>query len=155
MGKATRVSELMSRHVATINADATCHEAAERMYRQRIRHLPVVAADGALKGIVTDRDLRHHLFRPGVFEEIGDVPVESLLRSTLVEAVMSTPVLRVTPEEDVEVAARLMAEHKVGALPVVEQGRVVGVLTESDLLRQIIAANACCTEVETIVVSYP
>src|SRR5262245_20528577 len=104
------------------------------MYRQRIRHLPVVAADESLKGIVTDRDLRHHLFRPGVFDEIGDVPVESLLRATLVETVMSTPVLQVTPEENVEVAARLMAEHKVGALPVVDQGRVVGVLTESDLL---------------------
>jgi acetoin utilization protein AcuB len=83
------------------------------------------------------------------------VPVESLLRSTLVETVMSTPVLHVTPADDVEAAARLMAEHKIGALPVVDQGRVVGVPTESDLLRQIIAANACCTEVETIVVSYP
>lgn len=155
MGRAMRVSELMSRNVATIEGDATCHDAAEQMYRRRIRHLPVVAPEGELEGIITDRDLRHHLFRPGVFEEIGEVPVESLLRTTPVRNVMSTPVLRVGAGDDVEAAARLMAEHKVGALPVVEQGRVVGILTEIDLLRRIIEANACCTEVDTIVVSYP
>lgn len=150
-----QIKELMSRDVKTIGVRESCHEAVARMSRARMRHLPVVDASGQLVGIVTDRDLRHRLFTPAVFREIGAVPVESLLKNTAVREVMSTPVVTVSPGDDLEKAARLMLVDKVGALPVVEAGRVVGIITETDLLRQVVKADACCHEVETIVVSYP
>jgi len=151
-----RVSELMSKHVWTIGMSDSCHEAAARMCREKIRHLPVVADDGTLQGIVTDRDLRHHLFGPGVFGHIGNVSVHTLLKAHSVKEIMSFPVVSVEPAASLEDAARLMRERKIGALPVVEAGRVVGILTETDLLRHICRADELCSpEVECIVVSYP
>jgi len=151
-----RVSELMSKRVWTIGMSDSCHEAAARMCREKIRHLPVVADDGTLQGIVTDRDLRHHLFGPGVFGHIGNVSVHTLLKAHSVKEIMSFPVVSVEPAASLEDAARLMRERKIGALPVVEAGRVVGILTETDLLRHICRADELCSpEVECIVVSYP
>jgi len=151
-----RVSELMSKRVWTIGMSDSCHEAAARMCREKIRHLPVVADDGTLQGIVTDRDLRHHLFGPGVFGHIGNVSVHTLLKAHSVKEIMSFPVVSVEPAASLEDAARLMRERKIGALPVVEAGRVVGILTEADLLRHICRADELCSpEVECIVVSYP
>ncbi len=149
-----RVSELMSRNVVTIDTAASCHDAVALMARARVRHLPAVDA-GALVGVVTDRDLRHHLFLPGVFEAIGTVPIENLLKTVPVKDIVSTPVISVRAGDSLEAAARLMLEDKVGSLPVVDDGRVVGVLTETDMLRQIVRADACCcSEVEEIVVSF-
>jgi acetoin utilization protein AcuB len=151
-----RVSELMSRDVSTIGESDSCHEALGRMLRRRVRHLPVVAADGMLQGIVTDRDLRHHLFAPGVFGHVGNTSVETLLKTVPVKQIMSAPVVCVNLAADMAEAARLMRENKIGSVPVVEAGRVVGILTETDLLRHIVRADErTCPEVEEIVVSYP
>ena len=66
------------------------------------------------------------------------------------------PVTTTPPDEDLAAAARVMLEDKVGALPVVVDGRVVGILTETDLLRQIVrSAECCCSDVPAIVVSFP
>ena len=62
-----RVRELMSTGMVTIEAAASCQQAVERMYRHKVRHLPVTGSDGTLVGIVTDRDLRHHLFAHHAF----------------------------------------------------------------------------------------
>lgn len=149
------VKDLMSREVVTIEETASCHEAVKRMGQHKIRHLPVIGADGTLRGIVTDRDLRHQLFAPNVFNHIGAIPVERLLEAVPVERIMSTPAIAVRPDDSLENAARLMLEDKVGSLPVVESGRVVGIITETDLLRRIVGAEACCTAVEEIVISFP
>jgi acetoin utilization protein AcuB len=151
-----RVSDVMSREVVTIKESDSCHEAVARMSRGKIRHLPVVGSDGALVGIVTDRDVRHHLFRPTIFNRIGSVPVESLLTAMRVRDIMSAPVVTVGSSDDLEVAARLMREGKIGSLPVVEQGQLAGIITETDVLRRIVSADACCcADVEEIIVSYP
>jgi acetoin utilization protein AcuB len=152
----TRVNEIMtSGGIATVEASASCHDAVTQMVRNKIRHLPVVERTGTLCGIVTDRDLRHQLFAPQMFRSIGTVPVEELLAATPVRNVMSSPVISVGPDTDLQEAARIMAEEKLGSLPVVERGRIVGIVTETDLLRRIVGDNACCADVETIVVSYP
>jgi len=150
-----RVSELMSRSVVTINAASSCDAAARRMHGARIRHLPVVDEVGRLVGVLTDRDLRHCLFAPAAFREIGTVPVQVLLQRVPVKEVMSTGVVTVRPTDDLETATRLMVEERIGSLPVVDGDRVVGILTETDVLRQVVRADACCTEVEAIIVSYP
>jgi acetoin utilization protein AcuB len=148
------VRELMSNGVTTIGAGASCQEAVERMFQGKVRHLPVIEADGRMVGIVTDRDLRHQLFARGTFEH-GERHVDELLRTIPIREVMSSPVISVGPEEPLEAAARLMREDKIGSLPVVEDGRPVGIITETDLLRQICRADKCSPDVEYIVVSWP
>lgn len=151
-----RVSDLMSRQVVSIEESESCRAAAARMHHARVRHLPVLDAEGALVGVVTDRDLRHHLFTPRVYREVGSVSVDVLLKAVPVSEVMSAPVISVGPDADLMDAARAMLEDKVGSLPVVERGRVVGIVTETDLLREICRADAACSpEVAEIVVSYP
>jgi CBS domain-containing protein len=150
-----RVAHIMSRDVVTIRESATCQDAVATMFRNRVRHLPVLDADGCLVGIVTDRDIRHHLFAPEIFREIGSVTVERLLASVKVGQVMSRPVVTVRPDDALEAATRMMLEDKVGSLPVVDRRRVVGIITETDLLRRIIGADRTCGMPEPIVVSYP
>jgi CBS domain-containing protein len=150
-----RVSELMSREVRTIGAGESCQEAVTAMSRGGLRHLPVVDRDARLAGIVTDRDLRHRLFAPWVFRAIGTVSVESLFKDIAVHEVMSSPVVTVSPDDELATAAGRMLEKKVGSLPVVDDGRVVGIITETDLLRHIVKANAGAREIDDIIVSYP
>jgi len=75
-----QVKDLMSRQVLTIGTSESCLEAVAQMHRVRVRHLPVVNREGMLVGIVTDRDLRHHLVSPRVFKELGEPAVEVLLK---------------------------------------------------------------------------
>jgi CBS domain-containing protein len=151
-----RVKDVMSRDVMTVDMASSCHEAASRMFRGKVRHLPVVDRHGALAGIITDRDLRHRLLAPAVLRETGAASVETVLKQAPVSEVMSKPVTTANPEEDLTDAARTMLEDKVGCLPVVTGGRVVGILTETDLLRQIVrATECCCPDVPAIVVSFP
>ena len=87
------------------------------------RQLPVVD-NGNLIGIVTDRDLRPHV---------------GYLESTLVDAAMTSCPVVIGPSDLVEVAAKLMIQHKIGAIPVVEHGRTIGILSTSDLLRALLS----------------
>jgi CBS domain-containing protein len=151
-----QVGDVMHRNVVTIDASESCQEAVAQMYRARIRHLPVLGTEGTLVGIVTDRDIRHYLFTPEVFRELGNLSVETLLKAVPVSEIMSDLVVTVDPEDDLEVAATLMLEDKIGSLPVTDRGRVVGILTETDLLRHIVRADARSgPDVEEIVVSFP
>ncbi len=147
---------LMNRNLVTIPESSSCREAVLRMHRARIRHLPVLTGDGALVGVVTDRDLRHHLFRPRIYKEVGATPIDVLLEAVPVREIMSTPVITTDAADEMTDAARIMLEEHVGSLPVVEGGRLVGIVTETDLLREICRADAACSlEVADVVVSYP
>jgi acetoin utilization protein AcuB len=155
-GEAMQVKELMSNNPITIRGEETCHEAALRMSRHKIRHLPVVDRRGLLEGIVTDRDLRHHLLSSAMARELGRQPAARLLEKGCVVDVMSSPAFVTTADEELDKAALRMREHHVGALPVVDGRRLIGILTETDLLRRIVDADAEASyEVTGIVVSYP
>jgi acetoin utilization protein AcuB len=150
-----QVRDLMTEGLTTIDDTMTCHDAVERMMRRGVRHLAVVDKRGGLCGVVTDRDLRHHLFDPKVLKQVGTVSVEALLKATPVAHVMSTPAVTIEAYEPLENATRRMLERKIGSLPVVDHGRLIGILTETDVLRRIVGEDACCHDVEAIVVSYP
>ena len=150
-----RVKELMSRAVTTIGDGATCLEAIDVMCRRKVRHLPVLDPEGELVGIVTDRDLRHHLFSAEIYAQIGQVPVSALLRDTPIRRVMSVPVRSVAASADVAEAAERMRHDRVGCLPVLEDRRLVGMLTEIDVLRRIAGAEVSQEPALDIVVSYP
>jgi acetoin utilization protein AcuB len=127
-----RVGDRMTRPVTTVRADTLVSGAVELMRSRRIRHLPVVDRNRRLVGIVTDRDLRQVLFGPIVQARLA--AATDALRDLTVGDVMTWGAVRVTPGTSVRHAARLMHESKVGALPVVEADRVVGILTERDVL---------------------
>jgi CBS domain-containing protein len=145
----------MSRDVVTIGDPETCHKAVEQMCRRKVRHLPVLDRAGALVGIVTDRDVRHRLFSPDVYRQIGEVPVSTLLRPAPVRGVMSAPVRCIGATADLADAAERIRRDKVGCLPVVEGPRVVGMLTEIDVFRSIVGAEASGSPELDIVISYP
>ncbi|WP_243029843.1 CBS and ACT domain-containing protein [Thermus altitudinis] len=119
------VKDVMRSPVLTVEPGMTLEEAYRFLLEKGIRHLPVVA-EGKLVGILTDRDLRlamSHL-NPG-----GPLP-----GSTPVAAAMTRKVVTAHPLDPVEEAARVMREGKIGCLPVLEDGRLVGMVTGIDLL---------------------
>lgn len=131
-----RVADFMTRGIVTIHAGTRARDAAQVMRERRIRHLPVVDRGGKLAGIVTDRDLRQTLFDPAIRERVGEAA--EALNALLVRDVMTWSVITIRPDSDLRLAANLMHEQKVGALPVVRQGKVVGILTESDVLKALV-----------------
>jgi acetoin utilization protein AcuB len=130
--ESVRVRERMTRPVVTVHSDALVSGAVELMRSRRIRHLPVVDRDGRLVGIVTDRDLRQVVFDPAVQARLQRAT--DALRGLTVREVMTWGAVTVSPATTIRDAARLMHERKVGALPVVDGDRVVGMLTERDVL---------------------
>jgi acetoin utilization protein AcuB len=150
-----RVTELMSRNVSTIEADRTCYDAITRMSRAKVRHLPVLDRDGTLVGIVTDRDIRQRLFAPDFYGRLGQVPVATLLGEAVVRDVMSAPVLSIDPASDIVLAAARMRAAKIGSLVVAEGNKLLGIITELDMLRHLIQAEANRDPEVDIVISYP
>ncbi|HEY7540795.1 MAG TPA: CBS domain-containing protein [Methylomirabilota bacterium] len=127
------VADYMTRSPATVHSDALVRGVVDMMRKRKIRHLPVVDREGHLVGIVTDRNLRQVIFDPTIQERLGDLA--SMLNTLTVRDVMTWGVITVRPEAQIREAARLMRERKVGALPVLDGERVVGMLTETDVLR--------------------
>lgn len=151
-----QVKEMMSREPVTIGPTESCLDAVVRMQRARVRHLPVVNRDGLLVGIVTDRDLRHYLFTPQAFQALGSTPVDVLLDGVRVAEIMSTDVVTVEADATVGHAADIMRKQRVGSLPVMENRRMIGIVTEVDILRQIgRVETTCAPQCAEVIVSYP
>ncbi len=130
-----RVDELMTRSLVTVGHDATVAEAWSLMRRRQVRHLPVLDTDRRLIGIITDHDLRQLILDRSVQEE-PDQLVQSL-RRLRVNEVMTWAVITVPADADIRHAARIMRECRLGALPVADGGRVVGMLTATDVIQAV------------------
>jgi len=137
--KNLKVRDLMTARVTTLGRNDRLDVADEILAIRRIRHLPIVE-EGAVVGIVSQRDL----FRSGWASAlgIGTNTRKNLLKGLMVKEVMSEPVITVDPEATVAHAARLMFENKIGCLPVVSEGRLQGLLTETDVLRYVADGQA-------------
>lgn len=133
------VADVMHSDVVTVTPETTMPEAVRMMRERRIRHLPVVD-DGRLVGIVSDRDLK--LASPSPATSLESHELLYLVDRLLVREVMRSVVIAVPPNATVTEAARIMAEEKIGAVAVTEAGRLVGILTETDVLR-LFAKGAC------------
>ncbi len=121
----------MSSAVLALNEKQTCRQAMDFMRENSIRRAPVLR-EGALVGMVSERDLLRVL--PGTVMQKGtDAGAEA--ERLAVARVMATKVITLDPEEHLEDASRKMLTHKIGGLPVVQRGAVVGILTESDIFR--------------------
>lgn len=125
------VRSRMTSHVHTASPETTLAEALSLTRAHRIRHLPILDGD-RLVGIVTDRDLR--LAMPPIWADEHDELMQAL-HTRRVGELMITDIVTVQPDTPVEDAAKLFYSHRIGCLPVLEEERLVGILTETDLLR--------------------
>ena len=128
--RVVRVAERMTRTVVTIRRDTTATTAWALMKVRRLRHLPVVDDRGRVVGIVSERDLARVPFTP--IRAGQPVPV-----GLPVERIMSAMIISVRPDDDIAEAAQRMCEHRIGAVPVVDGDRLVGILSAVDLLREL------------------
>ena len=126
------VRDCMSRGVVIMRPDAHLGDAVRVMRDRKVRHLPVVERGGRLVGIVSARDLRLALLSPAV--EDGLANLETVLATVPIRDVMSRRVVSVRASAPLREAARLMYEHNIGALAVMARARLVGMLTETDIL---------------------
>jgi CBS domain-containing protein len=126
------VRDLMEREVVTLGAADTLDLADDIMRLARIRHLPVISGDRVV-GILSQRDL----FRAAVSSllQLGRASEQQWLAKIPVAAVMSPVVFSISPGATVRQAVERMLQHKVGCLPVVEEGRLLGLVSETDCLR--------------------
>ncbi len=122
----------MTPDVTTLQRNDKLTLADDIMRLGRIRHLPVIGEDGQLAGIVSQRDL----FRGALAQALGygQRAQRKLLDTLVVKEVMSADVITTSPDTPLAEAARVLVERKIGCLPVVEAGRLVGILTEGDFV---------------------
>jgi acetoin utilization protein AcuB len=126
------ISEIMTREVITLRPESNLREAIAVIQKFRIRHIPVVEG-GKLEGIVTDRDIKRAT--PSLHGGVTQEDYERVLNETRLFQVMTRDPLSVTPEASVKSVAKILVERKYGALPVVKDGVLVGIISDIDLLR--------------------
>jgi CBS domain-containing protein len=127
-----KISELMTRDVETLDRNDTLSLAEDLMKMKRIRHLPVTV-DGELAGIISQRDMFHAGLSTAM--GFGAKAKGEFLKAVPVKEIMTEKVITVGSGADVKAAAQLMLKKKIGCLPVVDSGELVGLISESDLIR--------------------
>jgi len=126
-----QVRELMTERPRTVPPDASAVDAAKVMQNEDAGVGPIVEDDGRLVGVVTDRDIALRVVAEGREPD-----------STKVAEIASQNLATVDPQQDIDEALRLMAEHQVRRLPVVEEdGRLVGILAQADVARHLDASR--------------
>lgn len=127
------VKERMSRPVITVYPDTSMQEALELMRQEHIRRLPVVDRRGQLIGIVTENDLDKA--SPSSATTLSKWEIRELVSKVKVERIMTHDTVTVDEDTPIEEAARIMADCKVSGLPVMSGGKLVGLITETDLFK--------------------
>ena len=134
------VRRWMSSPALVVDESMPLPDVRQRLKQQHVRRLPVVNAAGQLVGIVTEGDINRvsdsHITDVrdySLYHRVADLPIGEIMTRTVVT---------VTPETPILVVARLLLDHRIGGVPVVEDGRVIGMITESDLFRLIVVQQA-------------
>lgn len=134
------VRDWMSQPPICVSDSTTLPEARRLMHRHRVRRLPVIDSDGHLVGIVTEGDINrisdshvHDMRQYNLYHRVADLPLRDF---------MTRNVITVGPDDPVIAVAQLLLRHRIGGVPVVEEGRVIGVITESDLFRRMVELEA-------------
>jgi CBS domain-containing protein len=128
-----KVRDIMVKEVATLDVNDELSLANDIMRLGRIRHLPVVDST-RLVGIVSERDL----FRSSLAQALGygTQDTRDLMKTVRLKDIMVTGVITIPPDTEVCEATKIMIDEKIGCLPVVEDNRLVGLITETDILAQ-------------------
>ena len=126
------MQDWMKQKVLTLGPEASAFEALRLCRERRIRHIPVVK-DERLVGIISDRDLRD------ASPPLGDPDRVSTMKEIRLEDVMTREVITTHPEDTIVHAAREMYERKIESLPVVDEEKLLGIVTSSEVMRALIA----------------
>jgi len=126
------VRDIMTSEVTILGRNDSLQLARDIITLGRIRHFPVVD-DGKVVGVVSQRDLYRASL--GSVMKYGEKAQRAFLEGIAVKEVMSDPPITIAPHASVQEAARLMMEKKIGCLPVLEGSKLVGIVTESDMLK--------------------
>ncbi len=128
-----KVKDIMIKEVATLDVDDELSLANDIMRLGRIRHLPVVSGD-SLVGIISERDL----FRTSLAQALGygNKDTREVMKTLHIRDVMVKQLITVSPDTELRDAVALMVERKIGCLPVVQGNKLMGLITETDILVQ-------------------
>jgi CBS domain-containing protein len=132
------VRSIMHDNIVTVSADDSLDTVDDIMNLGHVRHLPVVKA-GELVGVVSERDLLRASLSS--ISRVGLDEKKAFLNSVKIREVMSMRLITIQPDATIQEAAEIMADEKIGCLPVVEDGHLVGMLTETDLLHHVAEAG--------------
>ena len=127
-----KIQEFMTTEVVTVNRKESIAAANNKMMEKGIKHLPVVDDEGRLVGVVATRDLKR-----AVGSEITHLDLSELIWALTrinVEQVMFNNPVTITPDQRAQQAAKIMATKRIACLPVLEDGKLVGIVTERDVL---------------------
>ena len=129
----SNIGAIMTQNVVTIRAGESLLAATRILKEKGFKHLPVLDANGALVGVVTDRDLKRASASDATTLEVHELLY--LLDQVKIDQVMIRKVESVAKTDSVQAAAKRMVEKKIGCLPVLDGNTVVGIVTKDDLLR--------------------
>ncbi len=135
------VAQIMSRPVDTVTADLKLSQVAKLMRDKGRRFLPVVDGDGRLVGLVSHRELERA--EPSSITTLSVGEVNYLMAKVKVAQVMRAQVISCGPDTLVEEAGQLMRDRRIGCLPVVEGERLVGIITDDDILDFLLDITGC------------
>lgn len=130
-----QVIDYMSRYVIKISVNDTLATARDLMAENNVRHLMVVAADGQLSGIVSDRDCKLASLPSFTASDVVDA---RFANNTLIETIMTPTPTCIDPLASVEEAAEMLLKNHISALPVMRDHDLIGIITTTDLLRALI-----------------
>ena len=133
------VRQWMTAPPVVVTAQTSLLDAYQYMNENDIRRLPVVTRDNMLVGILTMSDIQRTI---PLFFQGADLATDLLLNDQKVQQVMTQDPITIEPDDTIRDAAELMLEYQISGLPVVENGRVVGVITESDIFRLVVKSWA-------------
>lgn len=129
------VSDWMTKKVFTITPDDSVSDAIRLMKAKGIKHLPVVKGE-KVRGIVSDRDIKE--FSPSKATTLDVYELHYLLARTRVREIMKTKVLAAAPDTPIEEAALVLYDNNIGCLPVVEKGKLAGIISDKDIFRALV-----------------
>ena len=130
------VRDWMTPNPITIRDDASLPDAHQLMADYTVRRLPVVDSKGKLVGIIARSDVREA--EPSDATTLSIYELNYLLAKLKIDKIMTRDVVTVTPETTIAETAKLMLDKKIGGIPVVEDDKVVGIITESDIFRTVV-----------------
>ncbi|GAB6176530.1 CBS domain-containing protein [Desulfobaculum senezii] len=131
-----KVKDLMTQDVFTLREMDTIKTARSMMSLARIRHIPIVSDDMEFKGLLTHRDILSATLSQ--FAEVDRKTQDEIDAGIPIREIMRTDVTAVIPETPLQDAAEVLLHHKYGCLPVVDEDKLVGIITEADFLQMTI-----------------
>jgi acetoin utilization protein AcuB len=128
----------MKTKLVTITSDTSVFKARELMDQHKISHLPVTDGKAHLVGIITDRDLKQAWASPATTLSVHELTYA--LQKLTVESIMTRKVITASADMTIERAARILHDSRIGALPVLQKDKLVGIITTTDLMEVLLMA---------------